>query len=79
MKSLLKKILFGETVDDCLIEGIYAHHYKNDEVRQQIKDQYIKKHTVGETPLTHPLKYDPLNPPEGWIYDPYYEYWIQLK
>ncbi len=79
MKELVKKIFFGETVYDRLIEGVWAHHYQNDEVRNQIKEQYIKTHTVKETPLTHPLKYDPLNPPDGWLYDPYYECWVQTK
>jgi hypothetical protein len=79
MKELFKKIFFGETTFDYLIEGIYAHHYKDEAVRQQIKKQYIKKHTPEETPLTHPLKYDPLDPPKGWFYDPYYEIWVETK
>ena len=79
MKELLKKIFFGETTYDRLIEGVYAHQYQDEEVRRQITEEYIKTHTVEETPLTHPLKYDPLNPPKGWIYDPYYEFWIKVK
>jgi|LakMenEpi03Aug12_release.lakeMendotaPanAssembly.Ray.scaffolds.fasta_scaffold3902019_1 hypothetical protein len=79
MKELLKKIFFGETTYDDLIEGVYAHNYQNEEIRNKIREQYIKTHTVEETPFTHPLKYDPLNPPEGWIYDPYYEFWIKTK
>jgi hypothetical protein len=79
MKELLKKIFFGETTYDYLIEGVAAHHYKDEAVRQQIKEQYIKTHTPEITPFTDPLKFDPFNPPEGWSYDPYYECWIKYK
>lgn len=79
MKELLKKIFFGETTYDHLIEGVPAHEYKNEDIRQMIKEQYIRTHTPKITPITDPLKFDPFNPPEGWIYDPYYEFWIKLK
>ena len=79
MKELLKKIFFGETTFDYLIEGVYAHQYDNEEIKNQIRNQYIKTHTPKVTPITDPLKFDPLNPPNGWVYDPYYEFWIELK
>ena len=79
MKELFKKILFGETAYDNLIEGVYAHQYGSDEIKKQIKVKYLKKHTPEVTPFTDPLKFDPLNPPSNWVYDPYYEMWIEIK
>ena len=79
MKELLKKIFFGETTYDNLIEGVYAHQYQNEAIKNQIQEQYIKNHTPEINPFTDPLKFDPLNPPEGWAYDPYYEFWINTK
>ena len=74
--EFLKK-LFGIGIEyDCLIEGMYAHHYTDDSVRQKIAQDYKKKFTPVVTPLTHPEQYDPLHPPEGWMYDPYYELWL---
>jgi hypothetical protein len=79
MKKLFKKILFGEIVYDNLIEGVYAHQYESDETKKQIKERYLQKYTPKITPFTDPLKFDPLNPPTNWIYDPYYEMWINIK
>lgn len=79
MKEILKKILFGETVYNPLVEGVAAHHYKDEAVRQQIKEQYIKTHRLEVTPVTDPLKFDPLDPPKGWSYDPCYEVWVKIK
>lgn len=78
-KELLHKIFFGETALDSLIEGVYAHNYTDPAIQQQIRDRYIKTHTPEVTPITDPLKFDPLNPPQGWVYDPYYEFWIKTK
>jgi hypothetical protein len=77
MKELLKKILFGHTEYDHLIEGVYAHEYQDEIIKKKITEQYIKKHSLEVTPITDPLKFDPLNPPDGWTYDPYYELWIK--
>jgi hypothetical protein len=79
MKKLLKKIFSGDIVFDNLIEGVYAHQYNSDEVKTEIRERYLKKHTPEVTPFTDPLKFDPLNPPTNWVYDPYYEMWIKLK
>ena len=70
-------IAFGETKFDHLIEGVYAHHYNDETVRQQIIRAYKEKYMPEVTPLTNPEQYDPLNPPDGWVYDPYYEMWIE--
>lgn len=79
MKELLKKILFGETTYDRLIEGVYAHQYEDLEVRKEIQEKYKERWTLVINPSTKPELYDPLNPPKGWIYDPYYELWIQVS
>ena len=77
MMKLLKRILLGDGLKyDQLIEGVYAHHYTNETVRQQITQAYKEKYTPVVTPLTNPELYDPMNPPEGWAYDPYYEIWL---
>ena len=79
MIKLLKKILFGETTYEYLIEGVYAHQYPEAEaeLRDQIIKSYNKKYKPKPTPLSHPERFDPLNPPSGWAYDPYYEMWIE--
>ena len=76
---LLRIIVGGETKFDQLIEGVYAHHYTNEIVRQQIAQAYKEKYTPVVTPLTNPELYDPLTPPSGWIYDPYYELWLKIN
>lgn len=79
MIKLLKQIFFGDTKFDRLVEGVYAHQYQDLQIRQEIKDQYEKKWEPVINPFTKPELYDPLNPPKGWIYDPYYETWIELN
>jgi hypothetical protein len=76
--EFFKKLLVGNTKYDDLIEGMYAHNYTNESVRQKIAQDYKKKFNPVVSPLTNPEQYDPLNPPEGWMYDPYYELWIEL-
>lgn len=63
---------------DPLIEGVYAHQYHNEDVRQRIIQAYKEKYMPPITPLTNPELYDPMNPPEGWVYDPYYEIWLEI-
>jgi hypothetical protein len=77
-KQLLKRILTGDAVLDRLTEGVYADQYKGADIRQRIAQRYIDRHTPEVTPLTDPLSYDPLTPPPGWRYDPYYERWIEF-
>jgi hypothetical protein len=79
MKELFKKMLSGKVIYDDLIDGVYAHQYNSKEIKEQIKARYLKKYTPEVTPLTDPLKFDPLNPPNDWMYDPYYEMWIKIK
>jgi hypothetical protein len=61
-----------------ITEGMLAHTYSNKQQRQYILDEYKKTYPEPtESPLSHPWKFDPLNPPDGWGYDPYYEIWVQ--
>jgi hypothetical protein len=62
---------------DPIQEGVMAHEIKDEKLRLEIADNYNKLYRPAMTPFTHPEKYDPLNPPKGWAYDPYYECWIQ--
>ena len=62
---------------DSLIEGQLAHEIENNQTRQQIKQRYNELHKHEPNPVTHPSQYDPLNPPNGWAYDPCYEMWIK--
>ena len=62
---------------DKLIDGMYADEYTNPGIQNYISSEYKKQHTIVKSPLTHPLEFDPINPPAGWRYDPYYEVWVQ--
>jgi hypothetical protein len=78
MKTLLKKIFFGDFENDKIIEGVWAHEYP-EPIKDQIKKDYVTRWSrvpKQKTPETHPLDFDPCNPPKGWLYDPYYETWI---
>lgn len=76
---MLKLILGGAAKFDPLIEGVYAHQYDNENIRQQIAQAYKEKYTPVVTPLTNPELYDPLKPPVNWAYDPYYELWLKIN
>lgn len=69
--------LFRWTEFETIPEGIMAHEIKDEKIRLEIAANYNKLYRPPMTPFTHPEKYDPLNPPTGWAYDPYYECWIQ--
>jgi hypothetical protein len=58
------------------IEGVYADQYKDPALRQRIQAEYQERYKQRITPLTHPWLFDPLLPPQGWRYDPYYELWL---
>jgi hypothetical protein len=61
-------------------EGPWAHEYTDPVLRQQIQQEYDLRYRrpAIPTPYTNPELFDPLTPPEGWYYDPYYECWVQL-
>lgn len=60
-----------------LHDGFWADEYTSPDHISYIKQQYSARYQPpGETPITHPWKFDPVCPPSGWRYDPYYEMWI---
>lgn len=64
--------------DDPLVEGWWADQYRDPAIQSRIRSEYQARYTVERTPWTHPLDFDPLKPPQGWRYDPYYECWVRL-
>jgi hypothetical protein len=62
---------------DPLIEGWYADQYPDADIQQRIKQEYQQRWCSEPTPATKPELFDPLTPPAGWRYDPYYECWIK--
>jgi hypothetical protein len=81
MNKIWAKICWLLTPEfDYLSDGLYATDYRNHNDRQKIADAYKQRwQEPFKNPQTHPWKYDPLNPPQGWEYDPYYEIWIKVK
>lgn len=78
--SKVKKIWEELTTVKILTEGSFADQYTDLELRKHIAERYQQRfRDPGVTPSTHPWKFDPLNPPPGWRYDPYYEIWINTK
>jgi hypothetical protein len=63
--------------DSPFIDGYTADQYTDLRVREQITREYQARYCSGPTPFTHPEQFDPLNPPLGYKYDPYYELWIK--
>ena len=63
---------------DRVTEGVYADEYTDTQVREKIQQNYQQRWQTKITPATAPLKFDPLDPPRGWRYDPYYEIWIAV-
>lgn len=78
MIKFLKKLFSNDIKFDYLVEGQMAHEYSSEIARKEISERYTKLHTQEVTPFTDPLKFDPLNPPDGWVYDPYYEFWLKI-
>jgi hypothetical protein len=64
---------------DPLIEGWYADQYPDPAIQLRIREKYQQRWCSEPTPETKPELFDPLTPPAGWRYDPYYECWINLK
>lgn len=62
--------------NDTLYEGLTAEQYTDPRIRAQIASDYHRRWRPKPTPSTHPELFDPLAPPQGWRYDPYYECWI---
>lgn len=79
LTQLLKRFLFGRPSFDIIVEGLYAHQYTDENARRIITEKYKERHAPVVNPLTAPENYDPLNPPTGWVYDPYYEIWMEIN
>jgi len=81
IKELLKKIFCPHDPTDNtrmeLYEGWTADQYTCPELKNRITNRYKELHNKSESPFTHPEKYDPLNPPKGYKWDPYYEVWTE--
>ncbi len=75
--AFTKMKLFNWNRYETITEGPMAHDYTNVSIKREITEAYNKRHRPVMSPATHPENYDPLFPPEGWSYDPYYEIWIQ--
>ena len=71
--------LFNWSEFEIIPEGIMAHEIKDESIRAKIVHSYNQRYKPKITPYTHPENYDPLKPPSGWAYDPYYECWIELN
>jgi hypothetical protein len=63
---------------DSMPEGIMAHEIRDQSLRSQIQHRYNELYRPEPTPFTHPQNFDPLTPPKGYAYDPYYECWIEV-
>lgn len=74
----LKKFFEGYPEYDGIVEGPMAHTYQDSAIREKISKKYLDHYAKIKTPLTDPLDYDPLDPPPGWAWDPYYEVWVRL-
>lgn len=65
-------------INDWQLECTWADEHTNKDIRQQILKDYQQRWAKPEpTPNSHPWLFDPLTPPAGWRYDPYYETWVQ--
>ena len=62
-----------------LIEGKYADSYTDPKTMELIAIRYKERWIPDPNPLSHPESYDPLDPPKGWRYDPFYETWIKVN
>jgi hypothetical protein len=65
------------TTFDAMPEEVMAHNVRDPELRAQITARYNELFRPEPSPYTHPELYDPLNPPQGWAWDPFYECWLE--
>lgn len=80
MNKILDFIYSTNKQERGIVEGPWADSYTDPVLRQQIAQEYQERYCKEpiNTPHSHPELFDPLAPPEGWHYDPYYECWVQL-
>lgn len=72
VRSFLDKL---KPEPELLVEGLWADQYSL-AAQAKIKQDYDRRWCRLPNPETNPELYDPLQPPQGWRYDPYYELWI---
>jgi hypothetical protein len=78
LKSLIAAFS-SEPRGDLVAEGLYADQHHGS-AREKISREYRARwQGPVATPDTQPWLFDPLQPPQGWRYDPYYECWIQTS
>ena len=78
-KMLDTKSAMSTVPEISIIEGRYADEFKNTAIAQEITKKYqLLYKAPKENPDTHPWLFDPINPPAGWRFDPYYEIWIRV-
>jgi len=60
------------------LESHSADHFRNTALGNDILAKYRARYPRPlPRPDREPWLFDPLDPPQGWKYDPYYEIWIQ--
>ena len=79
MFSLKKFRQWLDSDTDLQSETQWADEYTDPAVREEIVRSYRARYEPITTPYTDPMLYDPLNPPEGWRYDPHNEFWVRIK
>jgi hypothetical protein len=71
--NLLPKVHW---TNDYVPEGVWATDIQDPETRARISQRYQQRFSQPQpNPETHPWLFDPFDPPPGWKYDPYYEWW----
>lgn len=80
MIKFIKNILENALKDPFpIIEGKWADSYTDPVVIELIQSQYKDRWNFKPTPYTHPCLFNPMNPPKGWKYDPFYEEWVKVN
>ena len=77
IRKFFKNFLNFDQTSYPIIEGKFADSYTDPATITMIQERYKEQWPKESTPYTHPALFDPINPPEGWNYDPYYEVWIK--
>ena len=76
IRTLFVRLFKSRDPETPLIEGRMADQYGCPFLRERIAQAYRLKFDQPDTPITAPALFDPLNPPAGWSWDPYYEIWL---
>ena len=72
------EIKFKSHDEQPIYDGPMAHEYTDPRALSYIEQRYREVHPFPEqNPFTHPWLFNPVNPPQGFAWDPYYECWIR--